>query len=441
MSEALQLPPQDLDAERAILSAVLLNPAAFSTVQELLRSEDFYASPHRAVYGAYVALTGRSEPIDLLTTGNELEARGQLSGVGGRGFLAEMLATVGSAANIAYHCRIVRDCAVRRQLIRLAHTMTERAYDKAPTEDLLQATAQQLFSISTGRDERTWCPLADVSRETVAYVDQMSKRQKETLVGVPTGYPSLDDMLGGWQPSDLIILAARTSMGKTSLALGSALAAANLGHRVGFFSLEMSRRQIGLRLHGLGAPLDVHALRTGSLTPQGWFHFANAAEHLSSLPFWIDDSSLLSVEQVAAKARHLKALHGLDVVVLDYLQLLQLSHAETRQQGVADASRKLKLLAKELDIPVIVLSQLSRECEKRPDPRPMLSDLRDSGAIEQDADVVLFIYRDEVYNPHSEDRGIAEILVRKHRNGPVGVRRLVFIERYAQFSEMDPVHQ
>ena len=187
----------------------------------------------------------------------------------------------------------------------------------------------------------------------------------------------------------------------------------------------------------MGAPIDVHALKTGSLTKQGWFHFAHAAQQLSALPFWIDDSSVLTVEQLASKARHLQVMHGLDLLVVDYLQLLHLHRAENRQQGIADASRKLKLLAKELDIPVLVLSQLSRECEKRDDPRPMLSDLRDSGAIEQDADVVLFIYRDEVYNPDSEDKGIAEIHIRKHRNGPVGVRRLVLIERYAQFCELD----
>jgi replicative DNA helicase len=320
-------------------------------------------------------------------------------------------------------------------VIRFATDLTQRAYEKAPTDELVQEAERTLFRIASGREERSWYPLAEVSDDTVDYVDHMSKR-KDALVGISTGYRDLNEMLGGYQRSDLIIVAARTSMGKTSLALGSALAAAMDGHRVGCFSLEMSRRQLGLRLHGMGAPIDVHALKTGSLSPQGWFHFAHAAQQLSALPFWIDDASVLTVEQLAARAKHLQAMHGLDLLVVDYLQLLHLSRAENRQQGIADASRKLKLLAKELDIPVIVLSQLSRECEKRADQRPMLSDLRDSGAIEQDADVVLFIYRDEVYNPHSEDKGIAEILIRKHRNGPVGVRRLVFIERYAKFCDL-----
>jgi replicative DNA helicase len=434
--ETPMLPPHDLDAEQAVLSAVVLDPPALSRAQKELTAEDFYHGRHRRIFEAMADLSGRSAGIDLVTLGDELESKGELKRIGGRGALAELVTTVGSAANIEHHARIVRDCAIRRRVIRFAATLTQQAYEKAPADELVQQAERELFQMASGRDERHWCPLSEVSTETVDYVDHMSKR-KDALVGIPTGYQSLNDMLGGYQRSDLIIMAARTSMGKTSLALGSALAAAMDGHRVGFFSLEMSRRQLGLRLHGTGAPIDVHALKTGSLSPQGWFHFAHAAQQLSALPFWIDDSSVLTVEQLAAKARHLQAMHGLDLLVVDYLQLLHLSRAENRQQGIADVSRKLKLLAKELDIPVIVLSQLSRECEKRADQRPMLSDLRDSGAIEQDADVVLFIYRDEVYNPNSEDKGIAEILIRKHRNGPVGVRRLVFIERYAKFCELD----
>jgi replicative DNA helicase len=270
----------------------------------------------------------------------------------------------------------------------------------------------------------------------VEYVDQVSKRST-ALVGIPTGYQSLNSLLGGWQRSDLIIVAARPSMGKTSFALGSALAAAKEGYRVGVISIEMSRRQVGLRLHGMGAPIDIHALKTGSLSQQGWTLLAATAQQFESLPFWIDDSSVLTVEHIAAKARQLQARSGLDLLVVDYLQLLQLHDAETHQQGIADASRKLKLLAKELDIPVLVLSQLSRECERRPDKRPMLSDLRDSGAIEQDADVVLFLYRQEVYTPDTEEKGFAEVLIRKHRNGPIGDRRLRFVDRFARFEDLD----
>lgn len=434
-SDLPRIQPHDLDAEQSILGAILIDPATLSRVQELLTAGDFYHTHHKLIFESMTDLAGRSEGIDLVTVGDQLDCCGRLGKIGGRGVLAELLNVVASAANIEHHARIVRDCSMRRQLIRIAADMTQQAYDKKPTTDLLQDAQRALFQISSGRDERKWCSMAEVSTETVAHVDHMAKRT-EQLIGVPTGYPSLNALLSGWQRSDLIIVAARPSMGKTSFALGSALAAAKEGHRVGVLSLEMSRRQLGIRLFGMGAPLDVHALKSGSLNSQGWWHLANAAQHLETLPLWIDDSSVVTVEQVAAKARHLKVMAGLDLLVVDYLQLLQLPHTESRQQGVAEASRKLKLLAKELDIPVIVLSQLSRDCEKRPDARPMLADLRDSGAIEQDADVVLFLYREEAYHPDTEEKGIAEVLVRKHRNGPVGDRRLKFVDRFARFEEL-----
>jgi replicative DNA helicase len=434
-SDAPRIQPHDLEAEQAVLGAVLLSPAVLPRAQEFLTRDDFYHGRHRIIFEALTDLAGQSEGIDLVTLGDRIQCQHQLEKVGGRSALAELLTTVASAANIEHHARIVRDCAIRRRLIQFSAEMTQGAYDKAPTSDLLQEAEQKLFRLSSGRDEKTWCSLADISRETAAYVDHLSRCTDETI-GIPTGFPSLNTLLGGWQRSDLIIVAARPSMGKTSFALGSALAVARAGHRVGVLSLEMSRRQLGIRLHGMGAPIDVHALRTGKLSHQGWFHFADATQRLESLPFWIDDSSVLTVEQVAAKARHLKTLHGLDLLVLDYLQLLHLPHAESRQQGVADASRKLKLLAKELDIPVMVLSQLSRDCDRRPDPRPVLADLRDSGAIEQDADVVMFIYREEVYHRETEEKGIAEVLIRKHRNGPIGDRGLKFVERFAMFEEL-----
>jgi replicative DNA helicase len=436
IADTLALPPHDLEAEQAVLGAVLIDPAALAKAQEILAPEDFYDGRHRRIYEAQSELSARGEGIDLMTVGNQLRRKDELIGIGGHGAVAELLTVVGSAANIQHHARIVRDCAVRRRVIRLAAELTQQAHDKVPADELLETAERKLFQISSSRDDRSWCSLSEISNETVDHVEQLWKRKGEQQ-GVSTGFTSLDEIPGPFQPADLISIAARTSMGKTGLALGIGMSAAQAGHSVGFFSLEMSRRQIGLRMHGMGAPIDVHALRTGSLTPQGWHLFANAAERLSALPFWLDDSSILTVDQLVAKARHLKAMHGLDLLIVDYLQLLHFPRQENRQQSVAEASRRLKLLAKELDIPVIALSQLSRECEKRADQRPMLSDLRESGAIEQDADIVMFIYRDEVYHPDSADKGIAEIIIRKHRNGPVGVRRLVFIERYAKFCELD----
>lgn len=434
-TDSPRIQPHDLEAEQAVLGAVLLDSAALACAQELLNLNDFYDSRHRRIFEAMIELAGNSEVIDLLTVGDLLERKGHLKEIGGRGNLAEWLSTVASASNIEHHARIVRDHAIRRRLIQFAAEISHRAYDKDSAEKLVQDAERELFNVASGRDGQTWCPMAELSRETVEYVDHASKRG-EALIGIPTGYSALNTILGGWQRSDLIIVAARPSMGKTAFALGSAVAAAKHGSRVGLLSLEMSRRQLGIRLHGMEAPLDVHALRTGHLAPEGWWRLANTASQLEPLTLWIDDSSLLTVEHIMAKARQLHLKHGLDLLVVDYLQLLQLHDAETRQQGIADASRKLKLLAKELDIPVLVLSQLSRNCEQRDDKRPVLADLRDSGAIEQDADVVLFLYRHEVYVPDTEEKGVAEVLIRKHRNGPIGDRRLKFVDRFARFEDL-----
>jgi replicative DNA helicase len=438
LTDCPKLQPHDLEVEQAILGAVLLDRPALSRAQEHLSASDFYDSRHRRIFDVMVDLAGRGEGLDLLTIGNVLESNGHMKEIGGRGTLAEWLTTVASSANVAHHARIVRDHAIRRRLITFTSGISQRAYGKESAAELLQDAQRDLHQLASSREERSWCPLADLACETVQYVDQVAKRST-ALVGIPTGYPSLDSLLAGWQRSDLIIVAARPSMGKTAFALGSALAAAKEGYHVGVLSIEMSCRQVGLRLHGMGAPIDVHALKTGSLTPEGWSLLAATSQQFESLPFWIDDSSVLTVEHIAAKARQLQARNGLDLLVVDYLQLLQLHDAENRQQGIADASRQLKLLAKELDIPVLVLSQLSRACELRNNRRPMLSDLRDSGAIEQDADVVLFLYREEVYTPDTEEKGVAEVLIRKHRNGPIGDRRLRFVDRFARFEDVDQV--
>lgn len=428
--------PHDLEAERAVLGAVSLDPSALSRAQEHLTASDFYDSRHRRIFDAMAEIIGRSEVLDLLTIGELLESKGDMEKIGGRGILVEWLSTVASSANVGHHARIVRDHGIRRRLIQFTSEISQRAYSKDSAADLLEDALRDLHHLASSRDARTWCPLADLACQTVEYVDQVSKRGT-ALVGIPTGYQALNSILGGWQRSDLIIIAARTSMGKTSLVLGSALATAKEGFHVGVLSIEMSLRQVGLRLHGMGAPIDFHELKTGSLTAQGWALLAATAQEFEALPLWIDDSSVLTVEHIAAKARMLQARSGLDLLVVDYLQLLQFSDAETRQQGVADASRRLKLLAKELDIPVLVLSQLSRDCERRDDKRPVLADLRDSGAIEQDADVVLFLYREEVYTPDTQEKGLAEVLIRKHRNGPNGDRCLRFVDCFARFEDFN----
>lgn len=438
LTDLPHIQPHDLDAEQAILGAILINETALAHAQEILKAGDFYDSRHRDIFEAMTDLAGTSILIDLLTVGDWLDRHGHLDRIGGRGSLAEMLTTVSSAANITHHARIVRDHAIRRRLIKRSTTLVHMAYEKAPTEDLLREVERGASEIAAGRDDRTWRSGADIASETVDYVDR-ARKQGKALIGIPTGFAAIDTLLGGWQRSDLVIIAARPSMGKTSLAIGSALAAAHAGYNVGVLSLEMSSQQIGIRVIGMAASIDVHTLKTGTLSQEEWWRFANTAQEFEQLPFWVDDSSVLTVEQVAAKARRLKATKGIDLLVVDYLQLLSLPGAENRQQGIADASRKLKLLAKDLDIPVLALSQLSRACELRPidDRRPQLSDLRDSGAIEQDADVVLFLYRHEVYVPDTDEKGVAEVLIRKHRNGPIGDRRLKFVDRFARFEDQD----
>jgi replicative DNA helicase len=436
ISDHPKIQPHDLEAEQAVLGAVLIEADALARAQEVLTSKDFYDTRHRHIFDAMLELAAANTTIDLLTVGDALDRNGHLHGIGGRGSLAESLTTIASASNIVHHSRIVRDHAIRRRLIKLSASIAQRSYENAPTDDLLREAERGVSEITFSRDQRTWCSAADLTKETVTYVDRVAKRGS-TPVGIPTGFHALDTLLGGWQRSDLIIMAARPSMGKTSLALGTALAAAEQGFRVGIVSIEMSQLQLGQRLHGMKGSIDIHALRTGALNQDGWWVLAHTAQQFESLPLWVDDASVLTVDQLAARARQLQIRSGLDLLIVDYLQLLQFSKAENRQQAVADASRRLKLLAKELSIPVLALSQLSRACEQRDNRRPMLADLRDSGALEQDADVVLFLYREEVYTPDTQEKGVAEVLIRKHRNGPIGDRRLKFVDRFARFEDLE----
>lgn len=431
----LRIQPHDLEAEQAVLGAVLIDNATLASVQELLSVEDFYDTRHQRIFAAMSQLATSEAVIDLLTVGDLLEREGQLKGVGGQGGVAELLTTVSSASSVLHHARIVRDHAIRRRLITFTDTLSRNAYDKHAIDGLLQTAERGVRQIVSGRADNGWHAMRDVSLETANYVDGVH-RGHESLIGLPTGYEALDTLLGGWHRSDFVVIAARPSMGKTGFALGSALSASKAGHKVGLFSLEMPRLQIGLRLHGMGASIDLHALKTGHLTPEGWWRFAETMQRLEGLPLWINDASDLTVERLAGQARHLQATHGLDLLIVDYLQLLRMAGLENRQQAVADASRRLKVLAKELNVPVLVLSQLSRACEGRTDRRPILADIRDSGAIEQDADVVIFIYREEVYTPDTDEKGIAELLVRKHRNGPIGDRKLRFESRFAQFQDL-----
>lgn len=434
-----KLPPQNLEAEQSVLGAILLENAAMNKAMEILTEEDFYKTAHRKIFRAMVELSEHGEVIDQITLTEHLKARGELESVGGAAYLAELVQVVPTAANIRYHCKIVRDKALLRGLISTSTDVITRGYDgTASVDELLDYAERSVFSLAQGKLGRSFTELKHVIKESLDLVDQLSKR-KERITGVPTGFYDLDDLTAGLQASDLIVIAGRPSMGKTSLALGIAQHAA-IHHRktVGIFSLEMSKAQLVLRMLSSEAHVDSHLLRTGKLQKEDWWRLAEAAGRLEQAPIFIDDTGSLTVQQMRAKARRLKAERGLDLLIVDYLQLLQgRGDAESRQQEISDISRSLKALAKELNVPVLALSQLSRAVESRKPPIPMLADLRESGAIEQDADVVIFIYREEVYDPNSEKKGIADILVRKHRNGPIGDRQLYFHDRFAKFESLD----
>jgi len=406
---------------------------------EILTESDFYRTAHRKIYNGMLELTEQGEVIDHITLTEQLKKNGELEGVGGAAYLAELVQTVPTAANVRYHCKIVRDKALLRGLITTSTEVVTRGYEgMTSVDDLLEFAERSVFSLAQGKMTRAFIPLSSIIKESLDLVDKLSKR-KERVTGVPTGFYDLDELTAGLQPSDLVVVAGRPSMGKTSLALGFAQhAAIHAGATVGIFSLEMSNAQLVLRMLSSEAHVDSHALRTGRLQKEDWWRLAEAAGRLEQARIFIDDAGDLTVQQMRGKARRLKAECGLDMLIVDYLQLMQgRSDAESRQQEISDISRSLKALAKELNVPVIALSQLSRAVEARKPPIPMLADLRESGAIEQDADVVIFIYREEVYEPETEQKGIADILIRKHRNGPTGDRKLFFHDRYAKFESLD----
>ncbi len=435
----VRVPPQNIEAEQSVLGAILLDNAAISRSMEIVTEDDFYRTANQMLYRSMVALSERNQPVDQITLTDYLRGTAELEQVGGASYIAELVQLVPSAANIRYHCQIVRDKSLLRGLVRTATDVVMKGYEgTTQTDELLEFAEREIFRLAQGHLGGTFTPVSSIIQDSVEIVDRLYSRQ-EKITGVPTGFTDLDNLLAGLQASDLIIVAGRPSMGKTSLALGMAEQAALKGNAVvGIFSLEMSRAQLVLRMLSSQAHLDSHAVRTGQLKGPDWVALTEAAGKLEQTKIFIDDSGNLSVQQMRGKARRLKAEHGLDLLIIDYLQLMDgKGSSESRQQEISEISRALKALAKELDIPVVALSQLSRAVENRTDKRPMLADLRESGAIEQDADVVMFIYRDEVYNPDSDDKGIANILVRKHRNGPIGEVDLQFHDRYAKFNDLD----
>ncbi len=440
-----RIPPQAVEVEEQIIGAMLLEKEAIPKVIEVLDDSTFHSEKNKRIYQAIVALFERSEPADSITVAEELRRRGQLEAIGGEAFLMELTMRVTSAANVEYHARIVLEKALLRRLIAESSSLATRAFN--PTEDafdLLDQAEQAIFKISEWRLKKNFLSMDKAVHDTLEMLESIHGKH-EGVTGVPTGFRDLDTLTGGWQNSDLIIIAGRPSCGKTAFALSLAANAAmhkNKPTGVGIFSLEMSTRQLVMRLLCAEARVDAHAVRTGRLPDDDWKRLSIGAGRLAKANIFIDDTASLGILELRAKARRLKAEQNVGLVIIDYLQLMQGPRSsENREKEISAISRSLKALAKELDIPVVALSQLSRAVEGRTDKRPILSDLRESGAIEQDADLVAFVHRPEMYtDPKSEKmeevQGKAEIIVGKQRNGPIDDVTLAFVSRYARFENL-----
>jgi replicative DNA helicase len=428
-----KVPPHNLEAEQAVLGGILINDDSFNHVADILSDEDFYRESHAAIFRAMVTLYNRDERIDVITLSQALRESSGLEKAGGTDYLGSLAEATSTSAGILYHAEIVKDLSIRRGLITQCARISEVCFQGTNnTEDVLDLAEQSIFEIAERNVEQAFSPLSEVIKESFKKIE---KTTGSTITGVPTGFTDFDNLTSGLQPADLIIIAGRPSMGKTALALNMAYNAAlesNIG--VVVFSLEMSRLQLGLRLLGADAMVDASRIRKGLLQDDDYIRLTDAANRLSELPIYIDDSSGLSALELKARARRLKKKYDIGLVVIDYLQLMQSKKSsESRQLEISDISRSLKALAKDLNIPVVAASQLNRKVEDRPNKRPILADLRESGAIEQDADLILFIYREYLYNRTEENKGKAEIIVAKHRNGPTDKIDLTFMERYTRF--------
>jgi len=432
----LKVPPHNVEAEQAILGGILINNDAMNQIVDILVPDDFYREAHVALFDGMTRLYQRGEPIDIITLSEMLTQKKALEKAGGTDYLALLVQAVTTSAGIAYHAEIVRNLSVRRRLISQCSTISELCFQsQESTADLLEKAEQSIFDIAENQIREGFQSLKQVIAGSFKKIE--SAAQFEGYVtGVPTGFERFDRLTAGLQPSDLIIVAGRPSMGKTALALNIGYnVAKKTGSVVAVFSLEMSRQQLGIRLLGLDAGINATKLRTGSLRGDDFSRLIDSANRLSELPIFIDDSSAISVLGMKAKCRRLKKRTDLGLVIVDYMQLIQgRSSAESRQLEMSEISRSLKGLAKDLNVPVIALSQLNRKVEDRPNKKPQLADLRESGAIEQDADVIAFIYRDEIYNPNSEEnKNIAEIIIGKQRNGPTGSFKLTFQKELTRF--------
>jgi replicative DNA helicase len=433
-----RVPPQDLDAEQSVLGGMLLSKDAIADVVEILKGADFYKPAHETIYQAILDVYAKGEPADPITIAAELTKRGEITKVGGASYLHTLVQTVPTAANAEYYAEIVHERAVLRRLVEAGTRITQMGYAADDDVDEIVNRAQaEIFAVTEQRTTEDYLPLGDIMEGALDEIEAIGSRSGE-MTGVPTGFTDLDQLTNGLHPGQMIIIAARPAMGKSTLALDFARAASiknNLPSVI--FSLEMGRNEIAMRLLSAEARVALHHMRSGTMTDEDWTRLARRMPDVSAAPLYIDDSPNLSMMEIRAKCRRLKQRNDLKLVIIDYLQLMQSGkRSESRQQEVSDMSRNLKLLAKELELPVIALSQLNRGPEQRTDKKPMVSDLRESGSIEQDADMVILLHREDAYEKESPRAGEADIIVGKHRNGPTATITVAFQGHYSRFVDM-----
>ncbi|MBN1474076.1 MAG: replicative DNA helicase [Syntrophaceae bacterium] len=435
-----KVPPQNIEAEQSILGGILLENSAINSALEFISKNDFYSEAHRKIFSVIVELSEKNEPVDIITLSNALKDKNMLDSVGGSAYIASLVDNVPSAANVANYAKIVKEKAILRGLIGSATDIINSCYGAgSDVDEVLDKAEHSIFEISENKVRPSFFPIREIVKDSFRSIEELFTR-KDLITGVPTGFEKIDDLTSGLQKSELIIIAGRPSMGKTAFALNIAQYAALEGQTpAAIFSLEMSKEQLAFRLLASDAKVDSQRLRKGFLGEMDWPKLTTAAGRLSDAPIFIDDTAAITVLEMKAKSRRLKADQGLGLIIVDYIQLMRSgSYRESREQEISEISRSLKALAKELNVPVVALSQLNRKVEDRTNRRPQMADLRESGAIEQDADVIAFIYRDEVYNKSDDnpEKGIAEIIIAKQRNGPTGTVKLAFLEKFTAFENL-----
>ena len=438
----LKTPPASQESEMGVLGSVLLDNTALDAAAELIEGSDFYREGHRLVFDTMQNMSERGEPIDILTLVEELRKTDKLERCGGAAYVAGLADTVPSAAHVASYAKIVREKSVLRALIATTQQIAARAYeDVGEIDDFLDEAESAIFDVADRKVKTGFIPLKNIVKESFKTLERLSEH-RGLLTGVSTGFVDFDEITAGLQPGDLIVIAGRPGMGKTALALNIARnAAVDTGVPTAFYSLEMAREQLAIRMFCTESKIDSKDMRRGFISKNDWAKLMQAANTLQAAPIFIDDSSTMTVLEMKAKARRMKARHNIGLIVIDYMQLMKgrQTREGNREQEIADVSRSLKALAKELRVPVVALSQLNRAVESREDKRPRLADLRESGAIEQDADVIAFLYRDKMYNDRTDDECMTELIIGKQRNGPVGVVKLAFREQFTRFESYSPI--